>query len=68
MSLFYLQEMKVQISKLLRRAAARGPFVWVVPASWKRQRRVSGTDAGKGVWIADDFDDPLPPEIQKYFE
>jgi hypothetical protein len=31
------------------------------------RRRVLGSDAGK-VWIADDFDDPLPPEIQKYFE
>ena len=31
------------------------------------RRRVLGSDTGR-VWIADDFDDPLPPEIQKYFE
>ena len=39
----------------------------LVPVEKKRAKRMLGMDAGK-VWIADDFDDPLPPEIQKYFE
>ncbi|MCG6926190.1 MAG: hypothetical protein LJF30_12855 [Acidobacteria bacterium] len=42
---------------------------WLARRQARRRgrRRVLGSDAGK-VWIADDFDDPLPPEIQKYFE
>ena len=30
-------------------------------------RRRGGRLAGK-IWISDDFDDPLPPEIQRAFE
>ena len=33
----------------------------------KKKPIVYGLLEGKG-WIADDFDDPLPEEIQKYFE
>jgi prevent-host-death family protein len=33
----------------------------------KKKPIVYGLLEGKG-WIADDFDDPLPDEIQKYFE
>jgi prevent-host-death family protein len=33
----------------------------------KKKPLVYGLLEGKG-WIADDFDDPLPEEIQKYFE
>ena len=43
---------------------AQKPLAWFVPASWKPKRRALGMDAGKSFWIADDFDDPLPPEIQ----
>ncbi|WP_437751934.1 hypothetical protein [Sorangium sp. So ce1389] len=32
-----------------------------------RRRAGIGRYAGRG-WIAEDFDAPLPPEIQKYFE
>ena len=32
-----------------------------------KRRAGIGRYAGRG-WIAEDFDDPLPPEIQKYFE
>jgi prevent-host-death family protein len=71
-----VHEAKTQLSKLLARVAAGEeiviaragePVARLVPVEKKRARRVPGLDAGK-VWIADDFDDPLPPEIQKYFE
>jgi hypothetical protein len=43
--------------------------LWLAwPQAGNRGRgRVLGSDTGR-VWIADDFDEPLPPEIQKYFE
>lgn len=71
-----VHEAKTQLSKLLARVAAGEeiviardgtPVARLVPVEKKRAKRVLGMDAGK-VWIADDFDDPLPPEIQKYFE
>ena len=71
-----VHEAKTQLSKLLARVAAGEeiviardgtPVARLVPVEKKRAKRVPGMDAGK-VWIADDFDDPLPPEIQKYFE
>ena len=49
-------------------ARAGEPVARLVPVEKKRARRVAGLDAGKDFWIADDFDDPLPPEIQKHFE
>jgi hypothetical protein len=30
--------------------------------------RVPGMDADKAFWISEDFDAPLPQEIQRYFE
>lgn len=72
-----VHEAKTQLSKLLARVAAGEeiviaragkPVARLVPVAQKRKRRVLGLDAGKEFWIADDFDDPLPPEIQKYFE
>jgi prevent-host-death family protein len=71
-----VHEAKTQLSKLLARVAAGEeiviaragkPVARLVPVEKKQARRVAGMDAGK-VWIADDFDAPLPPEIQKYFE
>jgi hypothetical protein len=32
------------------------------------RRQAYGMDEGKGFHIPDDFDAPLPPEIQRYFE
>jgi prevent-host-death family protein len=72
-----VHEAKTQLSKLLARVAAGEeiviaragkPVARLVPVEQKRARRVLGLDAGKHFWIADDFDDPLPPEIQKCFE
>ena len=71
-----VHEAKTQLSKLLARVAAGEeiviardgePVARLVPVENKPAKRVLGLDEGK-VWIADDFDDPLPPEIQKYFE
>ena len=71
-----VHEAKTHFSKLLARVAAGEeiviaragkPVAKLVPMGQQKKRRVFGMDAGK-VWIADDFDAPLPPEIQKYFE
>jgi prevent-host-death family protein len=71
-----VHEAKTQLSKLLARveageevviARAGKPVARLVPAAPRKRRRVPGEDEGKG-WIAEDFDAPLPPEIQKYFE
>ena len=72
-----VHEAKTQLSKLLARVAAGEeiviaragkPVARLVPVEPKRRRRIAGLDVGKDFWIADDFDAPLPPEIQKYFE
>lgn len=71
-----VHEAKTQLSKLLARveageeiviARAGKPVARLVPAAERAVRRVPGEDEGK-IWIAEDFDAPLPPEIQKYFE
>jgi hypothetical protein len=36
-------------------------------AGEEQERRALGMDAGKG-WVAEDFDAPLPDEIQRAFE
>lgn len=70
-----VHEAKTHLSRLLEDVAAgeevvitrRGEDVArLVPIEAKR-RPVFGLDEGKLV-IPDDFDDPLPPEIQQYFE
>ena len=64
-------EAKTQLSRLLDRAEAGEdviiaraghPVVRLVPIASEPSQapRVLGALAGKG-WIADDFDDPLPP-------
>jgi prevent-host-death family protein len=70
-----VHEAKTHLSQLLELVAAgeevtitrRGEEIAkLVPAS-PAAKRVFGTD--QGVWsVPDDFDDPLPPEIQAYFE
>lgn len=37
------------------------------PAPSERRERPLGLDVGKG-WVADDFDAPLPEELQRLFE
>jgi prevent-host-death family protein len=72
-----VHDAKTQLSKLLARVAAGEeiiiaragkPVAKLVPVEQKKKKRVAGMDADKKFWIADDFDAPLPPEIQKYFE
>lgn len=67
-------EAKTHLSRLLREVAA-GEEVVIERDGKPVARLVAiephkpefGFDRGK-IWIADDFDDPLPPEIQQYFE
>jgi hypothetical protein len=42
-------------------------IVLIPPPATKATRPV-GIDAGKGFSVPDDFDEPLPPEIQQAFE
>ncbi|BBO80296.1 type II toxin-antitoxin system Phd/YefM family antitoxin [Desulfosarcina ovata] len=69
-------EAKTQLSRLLVRVsngeeiiiAKSGKAVAkLVPIKRHTIKRKSGIDKGKG-WIADDFDSPLPEELQAYFE
>jgi prevent-host-death family protein len=72
-----IYEAKTQLSKLVDLAASGQDIV--IARNGKPVARLTATDQpkkksivyglleGKG-WITDDFDDPLPEEIQKYFE
>jgi prevent-host-death family protein len=71
-----IHEAKTHLSKLLKRVAAGeeiiiskagAPVARLVPFHRQVKKRVPGQDRGK-VWIAEDFDAPLPPEIQNHFE
>ncbi|HYU61918.1 MAG TPA: type II toxin-antitoxin system Phd/YefM family antitoxin [Solirubrobacterales bacterium] len=73
---YNMHEAKTHLSRLAERAAngeeiviARNgrPLAKLAPIEEKREPRKLGLWKGK-VWISDDFDDPLPWEIQKYFE
>ena len=66
-----IHEAKTQFSKLLARvslgeeviiAKAGKPIARLVAVGKKPQQRVPGIDKGK-VWMAADFDAPLPDEI-----
>lgn len=48
-------------------AKAGRPVARLVPVVEKPKKRKPGSAKGR-VWMADDFNDPLPEEIQKYFE
>lgn len=71
-----VHQAKTQLSRLLARAEAGEevvisragkPVARLVPIAPKRKKKsVLGMDRGK-VWIADDFDAPLPPEILDLF-
>ena len=73
-----LYEAKTHLSDLVERAA-RGEEIVIAKAGTPMARLVPmrepeppvlrrpGMLKGK-IWVADDFDAPLPPEIQKYFD
>jgi prevent-host-death family protein len=71
-----IHEAKTHLSQLLARVAAGEviviakagkPVARLGPIAGKKPARVFGQDRGK-IWIADDFDAPLPPELQRAFE
>jgi prevent-host-death family protein len=70
-----LYEAKSKLSSLVERAAAGEeiiiakagrPRARLVPFSTERQPREPGGWEGR-VWIADDFDEPLPPDVLREF-
>ena len=72
-----LYQAKTQLSKLVDRAAsgeeiviakAGKPKAKLVPYEVPRKQRIFGQNLLGITYIADDFDGPLPPEIQKYFD
>jgi prevent-host-death family protein len=72
-----LYDAKTNLSKLVDRAAAGEeiviakagkPKAKLVPYRPSRKKRRFGQNLLGITYIADDFDGPLPPEIQKYFE
>ena len=76
MTVVNIHEAKTHLSRLLARvrqgeeiviAKAGRPLAKLVPIEEHPKKRVPGIDQGKG-WIADDFDAPLPEDLQAYFE
>jgi prevent-host-death family protein len=72
-----LYDAKTNLSKLVERAAsgeeiiiakAGKPKARLVPYQPQRKKRRLGQNLLGITYIAEDFDGPLPPEIQKYFE
>jgi prevent-host-death family protein len=72
-----LYEAKTNLSKLVDRAAAGEEIIIakagkrkakLVPYRPARKKRQFGQNLFGITYIADDFDGPLPPELQKYFE
>ena len=68
-------EAKTQLSRLLARVKSGEEIVIaksgkavakLVPIKQSTVKRIPGMDQGKA-WIADDFDAPLPEELQAYF-
>lgn len=71
-----IHEAKTHLSRLLARVAAGEeviiskagrPIARLVPIRARKAKRVPGQDEGV-IWIADDFDAPLPADIQSSFE
>lgn len=71
-----MHDAKTHLSQLAERASKGEEIVIarnghalakLVPIEEPREKRKLGLWEGK-VWVSDDFDDPLPWEIQKYFE
>jgi prevent-host-death family protein len=75
-SIINIYEAKANLSRLVERAAA-GEEIVIAKAGKPRARLVAlpekkspvvfGALKGK-IWIADDFDDPLPDDIQRAFD
>jgi len=72
-----LYDAKTNLSKLVERAAAGEeiviakagkPKAKLVPYQPPRKKRRFGQNLLGITYIAEDFDGPLPPELQKYFE
>jgi prevent-host-death family protein len=75
MPTYNMHDAKTHLSRLAERAAggeeiviARNgtPLARLVPVEQRKPREL-GFWRGQ-VWMSDDFDDPLPWEVQKYFE
>jgi prevent-host-death family protein len=71
-----VHEAKTHLSRLLSRVAAGEeiviakagkPVARLVPYEKVKARRQPGVDQGR-IWIAEDFDAPLPPKVQDLFE
>lgn len=69
-------EAKTHLSRLLARVASGEeviiaksgkPIAKLVPVKQKTQHRIPGIDQDEA-WISDEFDAPLPEEIQGFFE
>jgi antitoxin (DNA-binding transcriptional repressor) of toxin-antitoxin stability system len=73
--IYNIYEAKTHFSQMLERATVAGEVViakagkplWkIVRISDPKPERVPGRLKGK-IWVADDFDDPLPDEVLKEF-
>ena len=71
-----IYEAKMRLSELVDRASggeiiviakAGTPVARLVPLPPAPPKRTPGLLKGK-IWVADDFDDPLPPDIQQFFD
>lgn len=69
-------EAKTHLSRLLTRvsngeeiiiAKSGKPIARLVPVKQQTIKRISGLDKNQA-WIADDFDKPLPIDLQSFFE
>jgi prevent-host-death family protein len=72
-----IYDAKTNLSKLVDRAAAGEeiiiakagePKAMLAPYQPARKKRRFGQNLLGIIYIADDFDRPLPPELQNYFE
>ncbi len=70
-----IHEAKTHLSRLVEQAIqgeeiiigkAGKPMVKLVPYVEKKEPRKPGSCKGK-IWVADDFDDPLPPDLLALF-
>lgn len=71
-----IHEAKTHLSRLLQRvlegeeiviAKAGRPVARLIPVATAARHRRPGTAKGL-IEMRDDFDEPLPPELQRYFE
>jgi len=71
-----IHEAKTHLSRLLNRVVSGEEIIIarsgkavakLVPVEQPKQNRVAGLDAGR-IWIAEDFDAPLPKDVLESFE